>query len=94
MQPRIKQALYEIWQVETKADAEMAYYILIESYDEKYPKANLCLQKDRDEILVFYDFPSKHRLSIRTSNPIESTFGTIRHRTKHSKGCFSRNGML
>jgi len=63
-------------------------------YEPKYPKAAICLQKDRDEMLAFYDFPAQHWQSIRTSNPIESAFGTIRHRTKRSKGCLSRDGML
>ena len=60
----------------------------------KYPKATLCLQKDREELMAFYNFPAEHWQSIRTSNLIESTFGTIRHRTKRSKGCLSRDGML
>ena len=93
-QPRAKQVLHEIWQAETKADAEKAFDLFIESYEAKYPKAAICLQKDREEMLAFYDFPVLHWQSIRTSNPIESTFGTIRHRTKRSKGCLSRDGML
>ena len=93
-QPRAKQALHEIWQAETKADAEKAFDLFIESYEAKYPKAAICLQKDREEMLAFYDFPALHWQSILTSNPIESTFGTIRHRTKRSKGCLSRDGML
>ena len=93
-QSRAKQALHEIWQAETKADAEKAFDLFIESYEAKYPKAAICLQKDREEMLAFYDFPALHWQSIRTSNPIESTFGTIRHRTKRSKGCLSRDGML
>lgn len=93
-QPKAKKALHEIWQAETKSDAESAFNLFIESYDAKYPKATLSLQKDREELLAFYDFPAKHWQSIRTSNPIESTFGTIRHRTKRSKGCLSRDGML
>ena len=93
-QPRAKQALHEIWQAETKADAEKAFDLFIESYEAKYPKATICLQKDREEMLAFYDFPALHWQSIRTINPIESTFGTIRHRTKRSKGCLSRDGML
>ena len=63
-------------------------------FDPKYPKAVQCLQKDRDELLAFYDFPAQHWQSIRTTNPIESTFGTIRHRTKRTKGCLNRDGML
>ena len=93
-QPRAKQALHEIWQAETKADAEKAFDLFIESYEAKYSKATICLQKDREEMLAFYDFPALHWQSIRTSNPIESTFGNIRHRTKRSKGCLSRDGML
>ena len=84
-QPRAKQSLHEIWQAETKADAEKAFDLFIESYEAKYPKADICLQKDREEMLAFYDFPALHWQSIRTSNPIESTFGTIRQRTKRSK---------
>ena len=68
--------------------------LFIETYQDKYPKATLSLQKDREELLAFYDFPAKHWQSIRTGNPIESTFGTIRHRTKRSKGCLNRDGML
>ena len=89
-----KQALHAIWQAETKENAEKAFDLFIETYDPKYPKATLCLQKDRDELMAFLDFPAQHWQSIRTSNPIESTFGTIRHRTKRSKGCLTRNGML
>jgi len=93
-QPKAKQALHNIWQAETKVDAEKAFDLFLETYDDKYPKATVCLQKDRDELMAFYDFPAKHWQSLRTSNPIESTFGTIRHRTKRSKGCLTRDGML
>ena len=93
-QPKAKQALHNIWQAETQADAEKAFDLFIKTYEPKYPKAAICLQKDRDELMAFYDFPAQHWQSIRTSNPIESTFGTIRHRTKRSKGCLSRDGML
>jgi len=93
-QPKAKQALYEIWQAETKGNAESAFDLFIQSYEAKYPKATLCLQKDRDELLAFFDFPAQHWQSIRTRNPIESTFATIRHRTKRTKGCLSRDGML
>ena len=91
---KAKQALHAIWQAETKEHAETAFDLFVETYDPKYPKATLCLQKDRDELMAFFDFPAQHWQSIRTSNPIESTFGTIRHRTKRSKGCLTRNGML
>ena len=94
VQGKAKQALHAIWQAETKADAEKAFDLFLKTYEPKYPKATLCLQKDRAELMAFYDFPAQHWQSIRTSNPIESTFATIRHRTKRSKGCLSRDGML
>ena len=93
-QPKAKQALHGIWQAPTRAEAEKAFDLFIRTYEPKYPKAALCLHKDREELLAFYDFPAQHWQSIRTSNPIESTFGTIRHRTKRAKGCLSRDGML
>ena len=93
-QAKARQALHAIWQAATKADAEKAFELFLKTYEPKYPKATLCLQKDREELLVFYDFPAPHWQSIRTSNPIESTFATIRHRTRRSKGCLSRDGML
>lgn len=93
-QAKAKEMLHNIWQAETKKDAEKAFELFIETYDAKYPKATVCLQKDASELLAFYDFPAMHWQSIRTSNPIESSFGTIRHRTKRSKGCLSRDGML
>jgi len=93
-QPKAKQALQEIWMAENRADAEKAFDLFIRTYEAKYPKATVKLQKDREELLAFYDFPAKHWQSIRTTNPIESTFGTIRHRTRRSKGCLSRDGML
>lgn len=93
-QAKAKQSLHAIWQAETRTDAETAFDLFITSYEAKYPKATLCLQKDHDELMAFYDFPAQHWQSIRTSNPIESSFATIRHRTKRSKGCLSRDGML
>ena len=93
-QAKAKGSLHDIWQAETKADAEKAFDLFVKIYEPKYPKAAICLQKDREEMMAFYDFPAQHWQSIRTSNPIESTFGTIRHRTRRSKGCLSRDGML
>jgi putative transposase len=93
-QPKAKAALHDIWQAETKDDAEKAFDLFIKTYEPKYPKAALCLQKDRGELMAFFDFPAQHWQSIRTSNPIESAFATIRHRTKRSKGCLTRDGML
>lgn len=94
MQPKMKAALHDIWQVETKENAERAFDHFEKAFESKYPKAVQCLRKDREELMAFYDFPAQHWQSIRTTNPIESTFGTIRHRTKRSKGCLSRDGML
>jgi transposase-like protein len=79
---------------ESKAHAERAFDLFIATYEVKYPKATVCLHKDREELLAFYDFPAQHWQSIRASNPIESSFATIRHRTKRSKGCLSRTGVL
>ena len=94
IQPKVKSALHEIWQAETRNDAYKAFDLFIATYEAKYPKATLTLQKDREELLAFYDFPAAHWQSLRTTNPIESTFGTIRHRTKRSKGCLTRESML
>ena len=93
-QPKAKQALHDIWQAETRKSAEAAFDTFIKTYEPKYPKVAHCLLKDHDELMTFYDFPAKHWQSLRTTNPIESTFGTIRHRTKRSKGCLTRDGML
>jgi len=93
-QPKAKSALHNIWQAETKEDANKAFDLFVKTYEPKYPKAALCLQKDRDELMAFFDFPAQHWQSIRTSNPSESAFATIRHRTKRSKGCLTRDGML
>ena len=90
VQPRAKQRLHEIWMAETKDDAEKAFDYFREAYGAKYDKATACLAKDRDVLLSFYDFPAEHWKHIRTTNPIESTFATVRHRTTKTKGCLSR----
>ena len=72
----------------------VSWWWFTETFEAKYPKAVECLIKDRDELLTFYDFPAQHWQSIRTSNPIESAFATIRHCTKRTKGCLGRDGML
>ena len=92
--PKAKQALQEIWRAETKGLAEKAFDVFLETYELKYPKATACLQKDREALLMLYTFPAAHWPSLRTTNPIESTFGTIRHRTARTKGCLTRDGML
>ena len=93
-QPKAKNAIHNIWQAETKDDAEKASDLFTKTYQSKYPKVALCMQKDREDLMAFLDFPAQHWQSFRTRNPIESTFVTIRYRTKHSKGCLSRDGML
>ncbi len=75
---------------ETKQDAEKAFDFFLEAYRAKYDKAVACLAKDRDVLLAFYDFPAEHWKHIRTTNPIESTFATVRLRTTKTKGCLRR----
>jgi len=89
LQSKAKDHLHQIWMAENKKDAEQAFDFFLTCYDEKYPKATACLAKDRATLLTFYDFPAGHWMHIRTTNPIESTFATVRHRTKKSKGCLS-----
>jgi len=93
-QPKAKRACQEIWMAETKAAAEVAFDAFIESYALKYEKAADCLAKDRDALLAFYDFPAEHWKHLRTTNPIESTFATVRHRTIRAKGCLSNKTAL
>ena len=94
MQPKVKQSLYNIWMAETKKEAKKAFDNALECYGTKYPKAMECLNKDREELLAFYDFPAEHWIHIRTTNLIESTFATVRLRTKRSKNCGSRETTL
>ena len=93
-QPKAKRTLQEIWMAETKAAAEDAFDAFVESYVLKYEKAADCLAKDRGALLAFYDFPAEHWKHPRTTNPIESTFATVRHRTIRSKGCLSNKTAL
>ena len=79
---------------ETSKDAEAAFDAFIAAYELKYDKAAECLAKDRQALLAFYDFPAEHWKHLRTSNPIESTFATVRHRTIRSKGCLSNKTAL
>jgi putative transposase len=89
-----KPALHEIWQAESREAAERAFARFIATYRAKYPKAVECLVKDRAELLAFYDFPAQHWQHVRTTNPIESTFATIRLRTKKTRNCVSaRSGL-
>ena len=93
-QPKAKEALHEIWMAETRENAEAAFDLFVKTYEDKYPGTVQCLLKDQDALLSLYDFPAKHWKSIRSTNPIESCFATIRHRTKRLKGCLFRTGML
>ncbi len=94
VQPKVKQALHEIWMAPTRNDAYKAFDIAVATYSDKYPKAMQCLEKDKDQMLAFYDFPAVHWQHIRTSNPIESTFATVRLRTAKTRGCGSRQTIL
>ena len=94
LQGKAKRALQDIWMAETRNDAELAFDTFVELYGVKYDKAVECLTKDRDVLLAFYDFPAEHWKHLRTTNPIESAFATVRHRTKRSKGCLSNKTAL
>lgn len=91
---KAKRALHDIWMAETRNAAETALDVFIETYGRKYEKAAECLSKDRDALLAYYDFPAEHWKHLRTTNPIESAFATVRHRTTRSKGCLSNKTAL
>ena len=93
-QGKAKSMLHDIWMAETRQDACKAFDLFVDSYQVKYPKAVTCLTKDRDVLLTFYDFPAEQWMHIRTTNPIESTFATVRLRTKRTKGSGSRAACL
>jgi putative transposase len=93
-QPRVKAALREIYEAETKAGAEKAFDLFVTTYEAKYPKATECLAKGRESLLAFHDFPAGHWRHIRTTNPIESAFATVRLRTVETKGSGSRVACL
>jgi transposase-like protein len=94
LQGKAKQALQNVWMAETRNDAEAAFDAFADIYRAKYDKAVECLIRDRDVLLAFYDFPAEHWKHLRTTNPIESTFATVRHRTTRSKGCLSNKTAL
>jgi len=94
LQAKAKGHLHDIWMAETKAAAEQAFDFFITAYGVKYHKATERLVKDRERLLTFYDFPAEHWKHIRTTNPIESTFATVRLRTVKTKGCLSRKTAL
>ncbi len=94
LQGKAKAMLHEIWMAQSKAQAEKAFDLFIETFAAKYPKVAECLAKDQESLLAFYDFPAEHWAHIRTTNPIESTFATVRLRTYKTKGCGSRTACL
>jgi putative transposase len=94
VQGKAKSMLHEMWQAPTKEKALAAYGHFLSSWGEKYPKATECLRTDKEELFTFYDFPAVHWVHIRTTNPIESTYATVRLRTKKTKGCGSRVATL
>ena len=94
MQPGAKERIHEIWMADTREHANEAFDLFLETYGAKYPKACECLEKDRDQLLAFYDFPAEHWIHLRTTNPIESTFATVRLRHRKTKGSGSRTACL
>jgi putative transposase len=89
LQAKAKEKLHQIWMADSRAEAEKNFDAFIRTYEAKYPKAAECLNKDRGALLTFYDFPAEHWRHIRTTNPIESTFSTVRLRTAKVRSCFS-----
>jgi len=94
LQEKAKAGLQDIWQAETKVDAIAAFDIFVETYGVKYERAVKKLTKDKDVLFTFYNFPAEHWKHIRTTNPIESVFATVRNRTRKTKGCLSRKTAL
>jgi putative transposase len=94
LQPEAKEKLHAIWMAPTKADAQRAFDLFCATYQAKYLKATECLSKDRGVLLTFYDFPAEHWRHLRTTNPIESTFATVRLRHCRTKGNGTRLACL
>ena len=90
MHEKVKENIHNISMAENKKAAEKAFDYFIDCYQDKYPKAAACLEKDRDSLLSFFDFPAKHWVSIRSTNVIESVFATVKLRTAKTRGCLSR----
>ena len=89
-----KRMIHDMYMAPTKEEALKAYQLFLDLYEAKYSKACECLRKDEDVLFTFYDFPAEHWVHLRTTNPIESTFATVRHRTRQTKGCGSRMATL
>ena len=94
VQAKAKAGLHEIWMAPDRGTAQAAFDRFVRAWGAKYPKAVAKLTRDRDSLLAFYDFPAEHWVHLRTSNPIESTFATVRHRATRTKGCVSRASFL
>jgi len=94
VQPYAKKMIHEMYLSPTKEKALIACRRFLAEYEAKYPKATECLRKDEDVLFTFYDFPAEHWMHNRTTNPIESAFATVRHRTRQTKGCGSRQATL
>lgn len=94
MQSKAKAHIHDMYRAESKQSALAAYDHFVRVYKDKYPKAVDCLERDKEVLFTFYDFPATHWIHIRTTNPVESTFATVRHRTKRTKGCGSRAATL
>lgn len=93
-QPQAKSALQEIYLAATRQKANTAFDRFLQTYQDKYPQVADCLAKDRESLLAFYDFPAAHWIHLRTTNPIESTFATVRLRTDKTRGCVSKESIL
>ena len=94
VQERAKVQIHNMYMAPTKEEAMEAYGHFLSQYAVKYERACECLKKDKESLFAFYDFPAEHWVHIRTTNPIESTFATVRLRTKRTKGCGSRLATL
>ena len=94
VQSKAKQSIHDMYMADTREAALKAYDAFLKLYEAKYPKACECLSKDKEDLFTFYDFPAEHWIHLRTTNPIESTFATVRLRTKRTKGCGSRTATL
>jgi len=94
VQPKVKEAMQNIWMAEPQEEAYAAFDHTVKRFEAKYQKAMTCLVKDKAAMLAFYDFPAEHWLHIRTSNPIESTFSTVKLRTTKTRNCVSRESIF
>lgn len=94
MQPKAKEKIHDIYLSSTREQALVSYNSFFSVYEKKFPQACECLKKDKETLFSFYDFPAEHWIHLRSTNPIESTFATVRHRTTRTKGCGTRLATL